>query len=70
MGVLTKVGQTIINKIKEKKKEQKKLDEELESLFVQRRKLLGGPKAVANMKKTGLKKGNTVSPGAGKSRRS
>ena len=53
MGVLT-VGATIINKIKEKKKEQKKLDEELESLFVQRRKLLGGTKAVANMKKTGL----------------
>ena len=70
MGVLTKVGQTIINKIKEKKKEQKKLDEELESLFVQRRKLLGGTKVVANMKKTGIKKPNTVSPGGGKSRRS
>ena len=66
MGVLT-VGATIINKIKEKKKEQKKLDEELESLFVQRRKLLGGTKAVANMKKTGP--GKKVSPGGGRSRR-
>ena len=55
MGVLTKVGQTIINKIKEKKKEQKKLDKELESLFVERRKILGGTKK--------------VSPGGGKSRR-
>ena len=67
---LTKTRQEIADKIKETKKEQKKLDKELKSLFVERRKIVGGTKAVANMKQTGLKKGNTVSPGAGKSRRS
>ena len=67
MGRLTR--QEIADKIKETKKEQIKLDKTLQSLFVERRKLLGGTKAVANMKKTGIKKGNTVSPGGGRSRR-
>ena len=68
MGRLTR--QEIADKIKETKKEQIKLDKTLQSLFVERRKLLGGTEAVANMKKTGIKKGNTVSPGGGRSRRS
>tara|TARA_R110002049_G_scaffold280383_1_gene459610 strand:- start:284 stop:490 length:207 start_codon:yes stop_codon:yes gene_type:complete len=67
MGRLTR--QEIADKIKETKKEQIKLDKTLQSLFVERRKLLGGTEAVANMKKTGIKKGNTVSPGGGRSRR-
>ena len=67
MGTLTR--QEIADKIKETKKEQIKLDKTLQSLFVQRRKILGGSKAIADMKKTGLKKGNKVSPGGGKSRR-
>ena len=53
MGRLTR--QEIADKIKETKKEQIKLDKTLQSLFVQRRKILGGTKK--------------VSPGGGKSRR-
>ena len=51
MGTLKQLG----DKIKETKKEQTKLDKTLQSLFVQRRKILGGTKK--------------VSPGGGKSRR-